>query len=185
MQDMTAGNDAGKAPEDAMIRRLSPPLLFTAALALFAQTAYGDWGHHGGHGSGAPVDPAFEAFAETVLVIAAASAALLVLGGPIWILRARRIRDILWGVPLANLVLVLLSILIRPHPGGFPARFRPPGLKYTAIEILLLTAGSILLAVLIAAGWWVTRRLRSFRLRGLGAREGPKKSDSGPSQASS
>src|SRR5512146_3267860 len=97
------------------------------SLALSVETALCDWHHHG-HGSTGMPDPTFDAFMLTCILVLVASVAILILGWPLLVPRVRRIRDLFWVVPLVNTVFYLLSISLRPYPGGFTARFRPPGL---------------------------------------------------------
>jgi hypothetical protein len=112
------------------------------AVALFvmvacAQTGLCDWHHHHGHSSVEAPDPAFDAFMWTSILIVAASATILLLAGPVLVIRNRRIRDLFWMVPCTNALLYLLSITLRPYPGGFVARFQPIGfaLEVTAFSL--------------------------------------------------
>src|SRR4051794_14647394 len=114
-----------------MIKRWTASVVF---LALSARTAFADWHHHHGGGSDLSADPHFDAFMLTNLLVMAASLVLLLFGGPGLIIWGRRIRDTLWLVPSANLLLYVLSISLRPYPGGFAARFQSPGLPYTIAE---------------------------------------------------
>lgn len=152
-----------------MLRRFAT-LVFV--LAISAQSAFGDW-HHG-HGSslGSSPDPNFDAFLLTSLLVIAASGAILFLAGPLLILWGRRIRDTLWIVPLANLVLYVLSISVQPYPGGFAARFERPGLLYTIAEMILLLAGSLVVTLILAATQWLVRTTRS-RLKNRKAGDEP------------
>ena len=144
-----------------MIKRLATIVL---CLAITTQIAWCDWDHHfyhGGHDSDLSSDPNFVAFVWTMVLAIVASAVLLFLAGPFLIIFTRRTRDILWIVPLANLLLYLLSISLRSYPGGFAARFRPPGLIYTLVEIVLLLVMSFIIALILAAIQWLVRKARS------------------------
>ncbi len=142
-----------------MIKRLTPLLLLPM---LMAQTAWADWHHHvGHHGGGDPDDPMVDAFALGVLLIFGGSAAILFLGGPVLIILSRKIRHTLWIVPLVNLLLYLLSITLRGYPGGFTARFRPPGLWYTITEGILLLLLTVLIVLIVAIVQWIVRKGRS------------------------
>jgi len=123
-----------------------------------------DWGHHGSGGGGAP-DPVFDAFFWTSALILAASIAILILAGPFLIPRTRRIRDLFWKVPLINLPFYLVSILFRPYPGGFAARFQSPGLGYMIAEIIILLIASSIVALIFAI---VLRIMRIIKSRSTG-----------------
>jgi hypothetical protein len=145
--------------EDRMMKTLTIALLF---LAVSAQTGLCDWHHHYGYGSGGAPDPNFDAFMWTSILILAASAAILLLVGPVIVIRTRRIRDLFWVVPLVNTVLYILSISLRSYPGGFVARFQPPGLANTILEILLLLVSSLFVALILAIIQWITRTVKRF-----------------------
>jgi hypothetical protein len=144
-----------------MTKRLAILLL---VLMVASQTAWGDWHfHHGRHGSSPPGDPDVEAFLDTVSLIIAASIAILFLGGPVLIIWTRRARDAFWLVPSVNLLLYVLSIRLRSYPGGFTARFRPPGLWYTIGEIFVLLLISLAVAAILAGIRWLVRRIQAIR----------------------
>ncbi len=154
------------------MRRIAATLL--VCLALTPATAWCDWHdhlhHHGSRGSSSS-DPCLDAFVTTVFLTIVASGAILVLGGPVLVMWTRRTRDILWIVPLANLLMYLLSIYLRAYPGGFAARFRSPGLWYTVSEIILLGVLSLLVAVILAAIQWLYRKIRSIIKKGATSTE--------------
>ncbi|NLE59966.1 MAG: hypothetical protein GX616_16560 [Planctomycetes bacterium] len=142
-----------------MIKRLTASFLLAMTSA---QPAWADWDDHWHHHSGGgPGDPNVDAFVSGVLLIVSASAAILFFLGPVLIIRARRIRDTLWIVPLVNLLLYLLSITLRRYPGGFAARFRPPGLWYTIGEGILLLLLTGLLILVLAIIQWTVRKIRA------------------------
>ena len=124
-------------------------------LLLFAQSAWCDWDHSSS--SSGPPDPGFDAFMVTTLIIIAASLAILLFAGPILVTRTRRIRDLFWIVPLVNIVLYIVSISLQNYPGGFAARYQPPGLENTVLEIILLLLSSLIVAGVIAVIRWVIR----------------------------
>lgn len=139
-----------------MIKKMRFVLL---TLSLVAQTALCDWHHHS-HGSGGAPDPGFESSLWTCVIILVASFAILILAGPILVLRARRIRDILWSVPLLNTVFYLLSIGLRPYPGGFRARCQPAGFANTVLEVGLLLASSLIIVLILLLVRWILRARR-------------------------
>jgi hypothetical protein len=139
-------------------------VLLLLLLVLWTPPAWCDLHHHLGSGHpDAPPDPLVDAFVWGSLLIVAASLALLVIGGPLLFLWTRRIRDLFWAVPLANLLLYLLSIALRSHPGGRGARFHPPGLWYTIAEVVLLVLSSLVVASILAAIRWLFRKFRPPR----------------------
>jgi len=145
-----------------MTRRMTSALL---AMVLLAQTALCDWHHHG-HGSGSGHDPGFEASMWTCVIILVASLAILFLAGPILVIRTRRIRDILWLVPLINVAFYVLSISLRPYPGGFAARCEPAGFANTVLEIAVLLGTSLIIVLILAVIRWgirLRRRLSKTR----------------------
>ncbi len=142
-----------------MIKRLTTLLLLLLASAQPARADWDDHWHH--HGGGGPPDPNVDAFVSGVLLIFAASAGILLFLGPVLIIRVRRIRNTFWLVPLANLLFYLLSITLRGYPGGFAARFRPPGLWYTIAEGMLLLLLTGLIILVLAAIQWVVRKIRA------------------------
>jgi hypothetical protein len=131
------------------------------ALVVSAQTGLCDWHHHG-HSSGGAPDPNFDAFVWTSILILAASTAILLFAGPLIVIRTRRIRDLFWAVPLVNTGLYILSISLRSYPGGFLARFQPPGLPNTILEIVLLLVASLLVALILAIIQWGIRTVKRF-----------------------
>lgn len=152
---------------------------FTAAmfaLLVSTQTGFCDWHHHGHDSSRAPdpafeallrtpfgaPDPAFDAFMSTCILILGASVAILLFAGPVFVIFLRRIRDLFWVVPLANTALYVLSISLQAYPGGFAARFQPPGLRNTILEVTFLLFTSLLVAVVLAIVQWMVRMVRSF-----------------------
>lgn len=131
------------------------------SLVLSADTALGDWHHHSSGSGGAP-DPHFEAFMATSLIVLGVSLAILFIGGPILVTRTRRIRDLFWVIPLFNIAFYLLSIGLRPYPGGFAARFQSPGMEHTLLEIAFLLIASLAVALVLAAVQWLKRTRRRF-----------------------
>jgi hypothetical protein len=130
-------------------------------LVVSAQTALCDWHHHG-HSSGGAPDPALDAFVMTVVHILAASVAILLLAGPVIVIRVRRNSNLFWTVSLVNAGLYILSISLRPYPGGFFARFHSPGLLNTILEIVLLLVSSLLVALILAIIKWFIRTVKRF-----------------------
>jgi hypothetical protein len=124
-----------------------------------AQTGLCDWHHHS-HSSGGTPDAAFDAFVWTSFLILAASAAILLFAGPFMVIRLRRGRDFFWAVPFGNTGLYILSITLRPYPGGFWARFQLPGLTNTLLEIVLLLISSLLVALLLVILQWIFRTVK-------------------------
>lgn len=116
------------------------------------------WHHHGGVLE-AP-DPHLDAFLWGAVLISAASCAITLLGGPVLILRLCGVRRLLGLVLVANLVLYGVSISLRSYPGGFLARFRSPGFGYTLLELLLVLLASLVVAIILAAGQWLVRKVR-------------------------
>lgn len=160
---------------------MKPLVLFLLCLALTTQTAWCDWDHFSHHGGGSPdvpVDPVFDAFMMTAVLVIAASVGLLLFGGPVLIIFTRRIRDTLWIIPAANLLLYLVSIFVRPYPGGLIERFRPPGLYYTLTEIALLLILSFIVAVIIAVIQWIVRGTGNL-MKGRATVEGNSSGQSG------
>ena len=115
-------------------------------------------GHHGADAS-AP-DPHVQAFAITVLLVVLSTVFILLFCCPFLIIRVRRIRDLFWIIPSLNLALYLLSIAVRSYPGGFSARFQPPGLWFTLVEVFLVLVLSLVVATLNACVLWLIRKLR-------------------------
>jgi hypothetical protein len=115
-------------------------------------------GHHGGNVS-AP-DPEMQAFVVTVLLIFVSAVVVLLFCCPFLAIRIRRIRDLFWVIPSVNLALYLLSISLRAYPGGFIARFQPPSLWFTLVEVFLVLVLSLFVACLNACAMWVIQRLR-------------------------
>lgn len=142
--------------KNTMFKRLTFPLL---GLVLSANTALCDWHHHG-HGSSGASDPSVDAFMWTCVLVLAATMVILFVAGPILVIRLRRIRDLFWVVPLVNTVLYLLSMCLRPYPGGLAARFQPPGLVNTILEIALLLISSLTVALILAMIQWIIRTVR-------------------------
>jgi uncharacterized membrane protein len=137
-------------------------LAITFLLLVFsAQTGLCDWHHHG-HSSGGAPDPNFEAFVVTSVLILAASAVILLFAGPVLLIRTRRNSNLFWTVSLVNAGLYILSIILRPYPGGFFARFHSPGLLNTILEIVLLLVSSLLVALILAIIQWVIRTVKRF-----------------------
>ena len=130
------------------------------AMAASAQTGLCDWHHSYEHGTSGSSDPAIEAFMWTSILIVASSVAILLFAGPVLIIRTRRIRDVFWVVPLANTALYILSISLRPYPGGFAAKFQPPGLTNTVLEIVLVVLSRLLVALVLAIVHWLVRMVR-------------------------
>ncbi len=128
-------------------------------LAFSSQQALADWHHHSGS-SGVPPDPHMEACVVTVAVSLASTLVILFLGGPLLIIWGRRILHTLWLLPLANLLLYLVSISLQPYPGGFGARFETPGLFYTLAEIVFVLVASMIVALIVMAIQWLLRKLR-------------------------
>lgn len=131
------------------------------SMILSADQALADWHHHSSGSSGVP-DPHFDAFMTTSLIVLGVSLAILFIGGPILIPRTRRIRDLFWVIPLINIAFYLLSIALRPYPGGFTARFQSPGLEHTLFEIAFLLIASLAVALILAAFQWLKRTARRF-----------------------
>ena len=104
-----------------------------------------------------------DAFVVTVLLILVSAVVVLLFCCPFLVIRVRRIRDLFWVIPSANLALYLLSIALRPYPGGFIARVQPPGLWYTLIEIFIVLFLSLLIASVTAGVTWLTRKIRGRR----------------------
>ena len=121
-----------------------------------------DWHRHGGgfSGPGGMPDPHIDAFAVGVIVAILSSVGLMVLCCPFLVVRVRRIRDIFWIVPAINLGLYFASAAVRVYPGGFLARFRPPGLWYTLAEVALVLVLSLLVAIVTALVQWTVRKVR-------------------------
>lgn len=140
-----------------MAKRLALSILL---LGTMAQTAIADWHHHHTSHSDLSNDPHFDAFMWSAVLAIAATMLLCFFGGPILILWGRRIRDTLWIVPLANLLLYTLSIALRSYPGGLAARLQPPGVYYTSAEIVFVLVLSFAVAIVIAAVQWVVRKMR-------------------------
>jgi hypothetical protein len=130
-------------------------------LVFSAQTGLCDWHHHG-HSSGGAPDPALDAFVVTSVLILAASAVILLFAGPVLLIRTRRNSNLFWTVSLVNAGLYILSIILRPYPGGFFARFHSPGLLNTILEIVLLLASSLIVALILAAIQWFIRTVKRF-----------------------
>lgn len=126
---------------------------------LSADIALADWHHHSSGSSGAP-DPHLESFFATSLIVLGVSLAILFIGGPILVTRTRRIRDLFWVIPLFNMVFYLLSIGLRPYPGGFAARFQSPGMEHTLSEIAVVVTASLAVALILAAFQWLKRTAR-------------------------
>lgn len=135
-------------------------LLWVLGLLAVSQTALCDWHHHYGHSSGGTPDPSFDAFVVTAVLILASSLAILLLGGPLVVMRSRTIREVFWRVPLANFLFYVLSITLRTYPGGFSARFQAPGLTYTFFEIIILVISSVLVALILAFIYWSVRTVK-------------------------
>ena len=120
--------------------------------------------HH--HSSGAAPDPHLDAFAVMLTVVVLAAFAVLcvftvlLLCVPVFSLRVRRIRDLFWVIPAANLALYFLSIAVQAYPGGFAARFRPPGVWYTLTEVGIVVVLSLVTATLMAVATWLVRKIR-------------------------
>ncbi len=131
-------------------------------LTIGALRAFADWHHHSSHPSGPP-DPHLEAFLWTALIVLASSLAVLFLGGSLLIVWGRRPLNTLWIVPLVNLLLYVLSVLLRPYPGGLGARLAVPGIFFTIAEVAILLVGSLLVALIIMAIQWLVRKARSLR----------------------
>lgn len=127
-------------------------------------------GHHGGNAS-AP-DPQVDAFVTTVLIIALSSVAVLLFCCPFLAIRIRRIRDLFWVVPSANLVLYILSIALREYPGGLFARFRPPAVWYTLAEIFIALLLSLVVASLTACAMWLKRTILGLKAKPNGSVKG-------------
>ncbi len=142
-----------------MMKKLTVAVL---ALAASAQTGLCDWHHYHEHGSSGTPDPVTDAFVWTAVLIMASSVAILFLAGPVLVIRTRRIRDFFWVVPLANAALYLLSISLRPYPGGFAARFQPPGRTNTIVEVVLVVLSSLVAALVLALVQWLVRTVRRF-----------------------
>ncbi|OQX22892.1 MAG: hypothetical protein BWK80_28800 [Desulfobacteraceae bacterium IS3] len=142
-----------------MIRRFT---IFFLLLAGSIQTAWCDWGHHRSRSSDIPADPHLDAFIATVFIAIIANAVLLLFAGPIMVIFSRRIRDMLWSIPAMNLLLYLISIYLRSYPGGFAARFEPPGLAYTIGEIVLLLVLSLIVILILAAIRWFVNKVKGI-----------------------
>jgi hypothetical protein len=69
----------------------------------------------------------------------------------------------------------LLLIYMRPYPGGSAARFRPPGLLYTVVEVAILSALSLLVALLLAAIQWLLQKIRLVVKRSETSAEGDRR----------
>jgi len=133
-----------------------------------AQTGLCDWHNHHSHSDGGTPNPAFDSFMWTSILIVAASIAILFFVGPVLLIRNRRIRDLFWMVPLANMGLYILSISVRQYPGGFTARFHPPGVTNTVLEFALLLLSSFLVALVLAIIQWIVRNVRRFTKKAEG-----------------
>jgi len=68
----------------------------------------------------------------------------------------------LWSIPAMNLLLYLISIYLRSYPGGFAARFEPPGLAYTIGEIVLLLVLSLIVMLILAAIRWFVNKVKGI-----------------------
>jgi hypothetical protein len=126
------------------------------------QTAWCDWGHHHSRSSDIPADPHLDAFIATVFMAIIANAALLLFAGPISIIFSRRIRGMFWSIPAINLLMYLISIYLRSYPGGFAARFEPPGLAYTIGEIVILLVLSLIVILILAAIRWFVNKVKGI-----------------------
>jgi hypothetical protein len=107
-------------------------------------------------------DPLMDAFFVGVVVTILCSVGILVFCCPFLVVWVRRIRDIFWVVPTLNLALYFAGAAVRVYPGGFLARFRPPGLWYTLFEIALVLALSLVVATVTALAQWSIRKVRSL-----------------------
>lgn len=136
--------------------------------ALVAPVA--DWHHGHSSGSGGSEvyggPEVFGVFVFSCLLLFAGSVVVGCAGGPIVLVLTRKARQLFWAIPGANLVIYLVVLLARPYLGGFAAQFRPPGLVYTVIEVVLLLLVSLVLSAVLALGLTAIRVLR--RLSGAG-----------------
>jgi len=135
----------------------------------------GDLFEHHSSPSSIP-DPEVEAFAVTAMLIVLSALVVLLFCCPFLVVKVRRIRDLFWIIPSANLGLYLLSIALRAYPGGFMARIRPPGLWFTLLEVLLVLMLSLVVATLSAGVMWVLGTIRR-RKAGLVAAPNPARRD--------
>jgi len=125
-----------------------------------------DWHHHGGStGPDGLPDPHMDAFFAGLVVTVLCSIGILIFCSPFLAVRVRRIRDIFWVVPTINLSLYFATAALRVYPGGFPARFRPPGLWYTLAEVTLVLVFGLLVATVTAVVQWTVRKLKSLLAR--------------------
>lgn len=137
-----------------------------------------DWHHFGGHAGTS--DPAMEAIAHisgiALGIIFMGSVFMFFVGGPIILAFTRRVRDLFWAIPAANVALYGATIILRPYPGGIGARFRMPGLTHTAIELAFLILASFGAATLLALMYLVYRLLKAsvgWRNKGRQAASAP------------
>jgi hypothetical protein len=137
-------------------------LAITFLLLVFtAQTGLCDL-HHYGHARSGDPDPALDAFLMTSVLILAASAAILLIAGPVLLIRMQRIRDLFWTVPLVNTIFYILSISLMTYPGGFLAKFQSLGLPNTILEIVLLLVSSLIVALILAIIKWFIQTMKQF-----------------------
>lgn len=121
-----------------------------------------DWHHSSSH-SGS-LDPETQAITDASAValgiISISSLSMLVVGGPLILSFTRRVRHLFWVIPAINLILYIVTIIARPYPGGFWARFHMPGLPDTVIELIFLILFSFGAATLLAVIYFVYRMIR-------------------------
>lgn len=104
--------------------------------------------HPSGHTG--PPDPVITAFVVTLFVGLGISVLAGVLSGGLLMVFTRRIRDMFWAIPLANVAMYALFLATRSYPGGRSAQFRGGGLVDTLLGLILLLIVSLAMATILA-----------------------------------